>query len=659
MGSLQTPTDQNKSETDAKHVENDAEKSKEVQESHRFEGKVTPEQELSASVARKRRNISRKRSESGHRPRDVTPARDLLPEANTDEEQPKTPDRKVRKTSSASSTKSGNDTNTTKEANIDLTTTKPETAIETTENINGKDEQPKTPGRKVKKTNSDSSSKSGNDVAVIKEKDDPTAASINKDEQPKTPGRKVKKTNSDSSNKSGNDPTINKETDENSTNAVQENVVQSKEQEEGFLVVQVGKEDEQPKTPGRKVRKSSSDSSNKSANDTTVTKADHSNEEISVADVKKEKEATIETNADLQPLLNKGKSADKAETIEVKADLQPLLTKDKSADKEEVIEVNADLQSLLNKAKSASTAPREKPARMKRDKLLKKRSQSLPRPANDDDGTKEDLEEKKVKLKREKDFVDSRNYELDSTEINSTKKPGLNLVEDFKQAQILCAKLEILPDVPLASSSESSVESTGSEGKVRRRTQYAPAAQQYLERRRLEKALSAPESESPPESKKEQPAKKRRMTFKELKGHWKEFKVEHSDECEKIRDMRNRCINDVSLLIIFCGIGGIIFKFTEGAFENFYKCGVKRVKRDFIDFLWLRSHNLREEDWKALARTKLRDFEEQLHVAHEAGVHSYSGQRSWTFLNGIVYCLTVVTTIGKQSISFNVFNIIY
>lgn len=90
-----------------------------------------------------------------------------------------------------------------------------------------------------------------------------------------------------------------------------------------------------------------------------------------------------------------------------------------------------------------------------------------------------------------------------------------------------------------------------------------------------------------------------------------------------------------------------MFKFTEGAFENFYKCGVKRVKRDFIDTLWRGSHHLREDDWKDLARTKLRDFEEQLHTAHEAGVTSYSGQRSWSFLNAVVYAITIVTTIGE------------
>lgn len=126
------------------------------------------------------------------------------------------------------------------------------------------------------------------------------------------------------------------------------------------------------------------------------------------------------------------------------------------------------------------------------------------------------------------------------------------------------------------------------------------------------------------------------------------YKLEMKEEHKRIRKLWNKCMCELFLIMVLCGIGGMIFKFTEGSFENFYKCGVKRVKRDFIDLLWTKSHNLREEDWKSLARNRLRIFEEELHVAHEAGMTSYSGQRSWSFLNGIVYALTVITTIGKR-----------
>lgn len=129
----------------------------------------------------------------------------------------------------------------------------------------------------------------------------------------------------------------------------------------------------------------------------------------------------------------------------------------------------------------------------------------------------------------------------------------------------------------------------------------------------------------------------------------KTFRKDNRDELEKIRELRNKCCNQLIVILIFCGLGGVIFRYTEGAFENFYKCGVKRVKRDFIDTLWQGSHNLKEEDWKSMARKKLWEFESQLHTAHEAGVHSYSGQKAWSFVNSAVYSITVVTTIGNYS----------
>lgn len=139
----------------------------------------------------------------------------------------------------------------------------------------------------------------------------------------------------------------------------------------------------------------------------------------------------------------------------------------------------------------------------------------------------------------------------------------------------------------------------------------------------------------------------RMFSIAEIFRNYRQYKRDKAEEYNSIKRLWNRCMCELFLIMMFCGLGGMIFKFTEGSFENFYKCGVKRVKRDFIDQLWLRSHNLREEDWKSLARNKLRVFEEELHVAHEAGMTSYSGQRSWSFLNGIVYALTVITTIGK------------
>lgn len=139
--------------------------------------------------------------------------------------------------------------------------------------------------------------------------------------------------------------------------------------------------------------------------------------------------------------------------------------------------------------------------------------------------------------------------------------------------------------------------------------------------------------------------------LKDVISEFKAFVAQNPKEVEIVKGLHNRCMTELLLVIIYCGLGAFVFRFTEGAFETFYKCGVKRVKRDFLDSLWNYSHNMREDDWKSMARRKLMEFEEQLHTAHEAGMHSYSGQRSWSFLNAVVYCLTVITTIGYGHIS--------
>lgn len=142
---------------------------------------------------------------------------------------------------------------------------------------------------------------------------------------------------------------------------------------------------------------------------------------------------------------------------------------------------------------------------------------------------------------------------------------------------------------------------------------------------------------------KEKPARSRIKFI----ANWQQFKQEQNLAYTQIKMLRNRCVCDLLLLVIMCGLGGMLFKTLEGSFENAYKCGTRNVKRDFIESLWRGSHYLREEDWKSMARKKLYEFEDQLHNAHEAGVTSYSGQKSWNFMNSFVYCMTLVTTIGK------------
>lgn len=84
-----------------------------------------------------------------------------------------------------------------------------------------------------------------------------------------------------------------------------------------------------------------------------------------------------------------------------------------------------------------------------------------------------------------------------------------------------------------------------------------------------------------------------RLFFIESRQVWRELLTDYADEWEKTKIVRNKCISNLIILTIFCGFGGMVFRFVEGAFESFYKCGVRRVKRDFVEHLWTSSHNLR------------------------------------------------------------------
>uniref|UniRef100_A0A182QQG7 Potassium channel domain-containing protein n=1 Tax=Anopheles farauti TaxID=69004 RepID=A0A182QQG7_9DIPT len=142
-----------------------------------------------------------------------------------------------------------------------------------------------------------------------------------------------------------------------------------------------------------------------------------------------------------------------------------------------------------------------------------------------------------------------------------------------------------------------------------------------------------------------------RELTKEWYEMWQDFLDDQPDEIVRMRVQVNHCLFYFAVMVLLCGIGGIAFRLTEGTFESQYKCGVKRVKREFIDQLWLSSHSQREEDWKLTARNRLRKFEEELQIAFEAGMKTYSGNTAWNFVNGVIYSLTVVSTIGYGHIS--------
>lgn len=84
-----------------------------------------------------------------------------------------------------------------------------------------------------------------------------------------------------------------------------------------------------------------------------------------------------------------------------------------------------------------------------------------------------------------------------------------------------------------------------------------------------------------------------KLLFRENRQIWSIHCRRYPDEWHLIKIEINKCLSELLLLMVFCGMGGVVIRYVEGNYEMSNKTGVKRVKRDFIDQLWLSSHNLR------------------------------------------------------------------
>lgn len=84
-----------------------------------------------------------------------------------------------------------------------------------------------------------------------------------------------------------------------------------------------------------------------------------------------------------------------------------------------------------------------------------------------------------------------------------------------------------------------------------------------------------------------------KLLLRETRQIWIIHKHRHMNEWKRLKGEVVKCFSELLMLMVFCGMGGLVFRYVEGNYEIINKAGVKRVKRDFIDHLWLSSHNLR------------------------------------------------------------------
>lgn len=92
-----------------------------------------------------------------------------------------------------------------------------------------------------------------------------------------------------------------------------------------------------------------------------------------------------------------------------------------------------------------------------------------------------------------------------------------------------------------------------------------------------------------------------KLLLRETRQVWAIHRSLYPAEWRCVKAEINKCVSELLLLMMFCGMGGLAFRYIEGNYEMMNKTGVKRVKRDFIDQLWLSSHNLRYSSQSGLS----------------------------------------------------------
>jgi hypothetical protein len=302
------------------------------------------------------------------------------------------------------------------------------------------------------------------------------------------------------------------------------------------------------------------------------------------------------------------------------------------------LKVKEKIVSEVDAEKREENVPevKEEEAPKVKEEEIKEDTKDIQEEKTKEEDKKEEEPQKKEEPPKEKPEVETTD---EPTKYKEWWKPPWSKWGHKKDTAALAKESKIIEIIPPEVAEE---EKSG----LRRRFAAAENEEEEVEEQGEEEELD--EIWKPDDSKPPAKARTWKEAFREIKKDYRKFTLDHPEDADLIRKLRNRCINDLILIFIICGCGAFVFKTTEGSFESFYKCGVKRVKRDFIDELWRSSHYKREDEWKSFARKKLMDFENQLHEAFEAGMKSYSGQRSWSFLNALIYCFTVISTVGKN-----------
>ncbi|KAL0883349.1 hypothetical protein ABMA27_016756 [Loxostege sticticalis] len=114
----------------------------------------------------------------------------------------------------------------------------------------------------------------------------------------------------------------------------------------------------------------------------------------------------------------------------------------------------------------------------------------------------------------------------------------------------------------------------------------------------------------------------------------------------------------VILVVVYVLLGAVLFEYLESGPEVQKRSAIQRSREECLKELWAiteRLNVLYERNWTRLVHEQLRKFESSIVAAArqspEAQPPELALDSKWTFSGALIYCITLITTIGYGNVS--------
>ncbi len=123
--------------------------------------------------------------------------------------------------------------------------------------------------------------------------------------------------------------------------------------------------------------------------------------------------------------------------------------------------------------------------------------------------------------------------------------------------------------------------------------------------------------------------------------------------CKKFLAFLFSTIGLTCLLVGYTILGGLIFMKLEAENEELVKSDLVKVRAEYVQHLWNITEKLNvlhEQNWSIMADAIFREYTKEVYQATKNkgwDGKDKEAESQWTFAGAMLYCITVITTIGK------------